>query len=565
MRTRLLWKRTDLLTDNIRECPNCGAYVLSEDRHCPRCDFPLDEPPPEPEAAEPAPESDASPPEPPAEEPGSDSPVEIVGEIDQPTTRLPWAKPVFAAEPAAPEDPGEREPAPPEEEEPADEPEAPGATRAHTVPSEPEAPAEARYPAPSEDGELADALEAPGATRAHTVPSEPEAPAEAVELAPHDDLTGLAVPDLPDVTRANMPPPPPDVPDEPEDRAGDEAPEEAAPEPAGSSQDSGPGAEPETEPEPEAPPQDADTNALEPEPAGPAVDFAAEKTMPRLTEDLVHPADEMGDAGLDDSEMPTAQFRQRLDEPGIPDESTLVRESQEAAATPRVPPAPYTPPPGPVPQPMPAYMPDPGVAYLQQRVQAYVYGGYRLHVHAPHEATLSQGKQLGVGGWMLALVSVIGFLWYLLIVLVSGFKPDMAYLVLEADGRVYEDGPGAAHIRHQRARAGRRWSIFGLVVLFLSLGLAVVLVAVAGIVLTQERYQAALREAYPAVTLFEERFSDAQADPDDVELAETGAVVYAVLAGLALLGLWGGATLFVIGTVHAGAYRVKVPPLPGYA
>ncbi len=529
MRTRLLWKRTDLLTDNIRECPNCGAYVLSEDRHCPRCDFPLDDPPPQPAAAEPAPESDASPPEPPAEEPGSDSPIEIVGEIDQPTTRLPWAKPVFAAEPAGPESPGEREPAPPEEEEPADGPEAPGATRAHTVPSE---------PAPL---------------------------AEADEPAPHDDLTDLAVPGLPDATRANMPPPPPDVPDEPEDRAGDEVPEEAAPEPAGSRQDSGPGAEPETEPEPEAPPQDADTNAQEPEPAGPAVDFAAEKTMPRLTEDLVHPADEMGDAGLDDSEMPTAQFRQHLDEPGIPDESTLVRESQEAAATPRVPPAPYTPPPGPVPQPMPAYMPDPGVAYLQQRVQAYVYGGYRLHVHAPHEATLSQGKQLGVGGWMLALVSVIGFLWYLLIVLVSGFKPDMAYLVLEADGRVYEDGPGAAHIRHQRARAGRRWSIFGLVVLFLSLGLAVVLIAVAGIVLTQERYQAALREAYPAVTLFEERFSDAQADPDDVELAETGAVVYAVLAGLALLGLWGGATLFVIGTVHAGAYRVNVPPLPGYA
>ena len=29
--------------------------------------------------------------------------------------------------------------------------------------------------------------------------------------------------------------------------------------------------------------------------------------------------------------------------------------------------------------------------------------------------------------------------------------------------------------------------------------------------------------------------------------------------------LAGGATLFVIGTVHAGAYRVAVPPLPGYA
>ena len=83
--------------------------------------------------------------------------------------------------------------------------------------------------------------------------------------------------------------------------------------------------------------------------------------------------------------------------------------------------------------------------------------------------------------------------------------------------------------------------------------------------LTRGRYQAALREADPAGTLFEERFSDAQADPDDVKLAETGAVVYAILAVVAVLGVWGGATLFVIGTVHAGAYRVAVPPLPGYA
>ena len=101
-------------------------------------------------------------------------------------------------------------------------------------------------------------------------------------------------------------------------------------------------------------------------------------------------------------------------------------------------------------------------------------------------------------------------------------------------------------------------------ILFLGLGLSVVLIAVAGIVLTQERYQAALRSV-SAVTLFEERFSDAQADPDDVKLAETGAVVYAILAIVAVLGVWGGATLFVIGTVHAGAYRVAVPPLPGYA
>jgi len=499
------------LADKLHECPNCGAYVLSEDRYCPRCDYLLDEAPPPLTDDESAPDAAIAPPEPSTAEPVGEGPVEIVKEVDVPTTRLPWARPVFSPAPAEPDDAGEAEP--------------------------------------------------PGATRAHTAPEEP------VEAAPENDLADLPAPELPDATRATLPPPPPDVPDDlPEVFAAGEAADEAdlqgpaAPEPVSDGEATS------REAEPAPPDQDADTSAMETgEPAGPEVDLAAEKTMPRLTEDLVGPADEIHEADLDDSEMPTAQFRQRLEEPEVPDEPTVVRQQQEAAPPVGVPPAPYTPPPALIAPPAPAYAIDPGVAYLQQRVQAYVYGGYRLHVHAPHEATLSQGKQLGVGGWLLALVSVIGFLWYLLILMLSGFKPDMAYLVLEADGRVYEDGPGAAHIRHQRSRTGRRWSIFGLVILFLGLGLSVVLIAVAGIVLTQERYQAALREAYPAVTLFEERFSDAQADPDDVKLAETGAVVYAILAIVAVLGVWGGATLFVIGTVHAGAYRVAVPPLPGYA
>jgi len=530
------------LADKLRECPNCGAYVLSEDRYCPRCDYLLDEVPPPLTDDESAPEAAIAPPEPSTVEPVGEGPVEIVKEVDVPTTRLPWARPVFSPAPAEPDDAGEAEP--------------PGATRAHTAPEEPveDAP----------EGDLADlpAPELPDATRAHTAPEEP------VEAVPEGDLVDLPAPELPDATRATLPPLPPDVPDDlPEVFAAGEAADEAqlggpaAPEPVSDGEATS------REAEPAPPDQDADTSALETgEPAGPEVDLAAEKTMPRLTEDLVGPADEIHEADLDDSEMPTTQFRQRLEEPEVPDEPTVVRQQQDAAPPVGVPPAPYTPPPAMIaPPPAPAYAIDPGVAYLQQRVQAYVYGGYRLHVHAPHEATLSQGKQLGVGGWLLALVSVIGFLWYLLILMLSGFKPDMAYLVLEADGRVYEDGPGAAHIRHQRSRTGRRWSIFGLVILFLGLGLSVVLIAVAGIVLTQERYQAALREAYPAVTLFEERFSDAQADPDDVKLAETGAVVYAILAVVAVLGVWGGATLFVIGTVHAGAYRVAVPPLPGYA
>jgi hypothetical protein len=139
------------------------------------------------------------------------------------------------------------------------------------------------------------------------------------------------------------------------------------------------------------------------------------------------------------------------------------------------------------------------------------------------------------------------------------------YIVLETDGRVYEDGPGAAHVRLARARAGRRWSIFGILIFLFCFVLAILLGAVAGIVTTQKRYQAALREAYPAVTLFEERFDPAIANPDDVQVMKDGAVVFAILGGIAAVGLWGGATLFVIGTVHAGAYRVRVPPLPGYA
>ena len=100
---------------------------------------------------------------------------------------------------------------------------------------------------------------------------------------------------------------------------------------------------------------------------------------------------------------------------------------------------------------------------------------------------------------------------------------------------------------------------------FLSLMVLVIgLGVVAGAVVRNERYQAALREAYPAVTLFEEHFSATQADPADVNLAKDGAVAYAVVTGIAVVGLWGGVTLWVIGTIHAKTYSVHVPPLPGW-
>ena len=268
--------------------------------------------------------------------------------------------------------------------------------------------------------------------------------------------------------------------------------------------------------------------------------------------------------------------------PPLPQPAEMMQETQPNLAAPPqaapsayiIPPAPYTPPPlptpayAPAPYAYPAQPADPfaaAVAFLQQRVALYRQGGYHLLAHGPYEATLAYGKGLSVGAWMLALVSGVGLVWYLLILALSGFQLDEVTVWVERDGRVYEDGPGAAHVRAQRARTGRRWRTVGALIFALSLFTALVLSVFAGVVLSQERYQAALRQAYPAVTLFEERFSDTPASADDVQLAKDGAVAFGVVAVLTAVGLWGGATLFVVGTIHASAYRVRVPPLPGWA
>jgi hypothetical protein len=294
---------------------------------------------------------------------------------------------------------------------------------------------------------------------------------------------------------------------------------------------------------------------IPPEIEPPVADDLAAATHPRI---FVTPEAEP-------SELPTSRFaRDAVPEPDV-------APARQAYI---IPPAPYTPPPAAAVPPPPVIAPPapaygyavpPAFAYLQQRVQSYLRGGYELIVNAPHEATLARGKRLGPFGWLLAIISIIGVFWYLLVLLMSGFRKDMAYLTLEADGHVYEDGSGAAHIREGRARAGRRWALIGLVMFAVCLILAVVLAAVAGVMTRQERFQTALREAYPAVTLFEERFSDADADPDDVALVKDGAVAWSIVSGIAVVGLWGGLTLFVIGTIHARAYHVRVPPLPGYA
>jgi hypothetical protein len=512
---------------------------MSENNICPHCDQPLDVPPSEPgdraESASPrnpfeaaegpvpstadnqaAPEEDAAP---------DDSPeVSPQDRGSMATTRLPQATPIFAAN----------------REEPTVGHESSSTGVPLAGPEEENAQETREVPEPHAAASEAEESQEP---------EEPEAEPEAAPPSPL--LTGAAGSE------------------EGKDQEPEDLEEAAGAAPPGSSLAEAVAA---SEEEAGQEPEEAESGA---EIAPQAVD-----TEPHLEEEIGGPAEPEVEA----SEMPTARFERETEEPPQEPGSTVVAQTprrQTGLSHPAyiVPPAPYTPPPVPSPPPpawitppAPAYAApveygyaSPGEAYLQQRVQAYIHGGYHVHVHGPHEATLSCDKHLGVGGWLLALVTVIGFFWYLLILVVSGFQSDKVYIVLEPDGRVYEDGPGAAHVRRQRSRTGRRWSAFGLIVFAASLVMALVLGAVGAVFLTQDRYQAALREAYPAVTLFEEHFSSTQANPGDVSLAKDGAVVYAILAGITVVGLWGGATLLVVGTIHASAYHTRVPPLPALA
>lgn len=503
----------------MQRCPNCGAYVMSDDNICPRCDHPLNQP------ADPVPvtetfDSDEAEPVETAESFDSDKaePVEMAEETIEteepvtpkedranlPTTRLPNALPIFRDMPARQESPAKAE-ALAADDRPingeADE-EAEGETP----------PAGAAVPLPAEDHAGPDDLP----------PDLIQEPAQEILTAPAAEEEAPAVEAIPTMPADVEMPAPADFP----------APFDL------------------------------------PESVG-LLDAAS--TQPHLEDQIVVPEPDDEDT----SEMPTERLMPDEEVPFKADET--IRPDARAAYF--VPPAPYTPPPTLTPPPPVLITPPPvsygyempavpamsaATSYLQQRVQAYRQGGYRLHVNSPYEATLSLGKGLGAVGWLLALVSIIGFFWYVLLMALGGFQRDIVDIVLESDGRIYEDGSGAAHIRRHRSRVGQRWAMFGVVIFVICLVLVIVLGVVAGIVLRNERYQAALREAYPAVTLFEEHFSATEADPADVSLAKDGAVAYAIVAGIALVGLWGGATLWVIGTIHAKTYRAHVPPLPGW-
>ncbi|MFP4322672.1 MAG: hypothetical protein ACLFTK_09475 [Anaerolineales bacterium] len=224
----------------------------------------------------------------------------------------------------------------------------------------------------------------------------------------------------------------------------------------------------------------------------------------------------------------------------------------------RIPPAPYTPPPlreGTLSKQPYSY---PSNYYLEQRKALYQQGGYRLDTHTSYQVTLMYGKPLGFFGWLVALFSGVGALWYFLILVASGFSRDRVYLIIERDGTLYEDGSGAAHNRKAQAREGRRWGFIGLLVFSLALIWFAVMVAVG--VYGVQTYEAELAAAYPDLDVFDPGPETLSAEA--LEQTESGVLAYGVLFGLSGLWVLGGAALAVVGYVHHAAYDVRVLPLP---
>jgi len=201
---------------------------------------------------------------------------------------------------------------------------------------------------------------------------------------------------------------------------------------------------------------------------------------------------------------------------------------------------------------------------IGDRVWRYEHAGYTIRERGPHGVVLDIGRSLSVLGWLVAFVSFLGLLWYLFIQIGSGFHKDWVSIRLGPGGHIAEDGPGAAHVRRRRSRSGRRWGLIGAFFLIFCLILGLILAVVGGLLLSNDEYQAALREAYPEVDLLQDQLNEGPADPDDVDLMETAGVVFGLLGGITLIGLWAGATLAIVGYIHANTYHVPVPPLPGY-
>lgn len=225
-----------------------------------------------------------------------------------------------------------------------------------------------------------------------------------------------------------------------------------------------------------------------------------------------------------------------------------------------IPPAPYTPPPLREQTVSTEPYSYPSNYYMEQRLAAYRQGGYQLINYSPYQATLAYGKPIGFFWWILAALSGIGFFWYFIIMMSSGFSKDRVYLIVERDGTLYEDGAGAAHVRRQRSRVGRRWGFLGVIIFFVCLlwFIGLVTLSVVGI----NEYRAELSAAYPEVEVFTERDENVSVNADDIATAESAVLAISVLFAISTLGILSGLALIVVGYLHNAAYDVRVLPLP---
>jgi hypothetical protein len=233
---------------------------------------------------------------------------------------------------------------------------------------------------------------------------------------------------------------------------------------------------------------------------------------------------------------------------------------------PPIPPAPFTsPPPLPAAQPQSSFpvqvwQNQPSNYWLQQRMQAYLYGGYQIREQRPTETTLAYGKSLGFFWWVVAVMSVVGLLWYLFILILSGFRKDIVYIYLEHDGYIYEEGPGAAHVRRRRSRVARRWGVIGiLLAIFSTFTIIIMAISVA---ILMNRYDAELASAYPEFSFIQGNVNTDNLDNTQVQNVKVVVPVIIVMSGLAMVGFIGGLAMSVISYLHSAAYSVEVAPLP---
>lgn len=214
-----------------------------------------------------------------------------------------------------------------------------------------------------------------------------------------------------------------------------------------------------------------------------------------------------------------------------------------------------------VPMQQPAQPTRPSDYWLRQRVQAYQLGRYVVVKETPYEVVLSRGKELPFLWWVVGTTTIIGVLWYFLILLFAGFRRDKVYIVLESDGYIFEEGPGAAHIRRQRWRRSKRWGFVGVVLGFLAIATWMLLVF-AGVVVGRQ-YKAEIEKAYPELTFYEST-NQTEVDQARVDEAQVLVLIFAALFNLAFILFGLGYLMAIIGYIQAAAHRVEVAPLPGY-